>query len=473
MPDHRIEMEFVGAFWRAADDERDNAKHLAWPAMAAVRPEMIHDVRLREIYENIRVRFTEGETTELAIVARDFPDSDFELLCDVIEIAGSAHRLPDFTTVLVREAQAGEFKDLCVKAVDYLATTPKDGGKKAAEALANRLMNVYAGSGSAGGIKTKEQVIKDAKARATSEVHGIQLPWPKLEAACGPWVPGEIIGITAYSGEGKSTLAGNLFSGLIDSGVPCIPYPTEMGEQWLDRVVAARARVEQWRAEKQRWKGAEEQQSRFLEAYDELKQLEWRMVGRMNIGPAEIATAVRVLRKSWSGPVVFIVDHMHRLDYGSEEADKEAGKATRLMKNLAGELGVIGVLLYQPRKPPMGATHHGPVAGHQIRGHSSIWNELDVHLSPFRAWVKTNAEYGLAYAGTPDQSVACDYDENHKPKFTKPDDEQGKLDDEHVYIKVDKRRVGGEGPTVFLNYDKRTGRIYELDTTPRRERDAA
>lgn len=465
-----VEYEFVAAFWRAADDGREEARQLVWPAMAAVQPEMIAPGNLRDLYQNIRVRFSEGESTEFAIVARDFDDAEW--LMDVADLATTPFRLPDFTAVLVQESQTSQFKELCSKALDYLKKTPKDGGKRAAEQLATKLMDVYVGHGSQS-LKSKDQVVKEAKERATSDVSGVTLPWPKLETACGPFVPGEVVGISAYSGEGKSTLLTNLFNGWIDRGIPCIPVPTEMGPQWLDRAVAARARVDQWRAEKRRWKGAEEQQGRFLEAYDALRALEWRMVGRMDISPAEIATAVRVLRKSWDGPVVFMVDHMHRLNYGGEEADKMAGEATRTMKNLAGELGLVGVLLYQPRKPPMGATHHGPVAGHQIRGHSSIWNELDVHLSPFRAWVKTNVDYGRAYAGTPDESLSCDYDDSGKPKFTKADDEYGKLDDEHVYIKVDKRRVGGEGPTVWLNYDKRSGRIYELDTKARIERDVA
>lgn len=471
MADTSCETHFVATFWRAVESEHTETDHpRAWKAMSLATPEMLENVGLQKLYDNLRVRFSEGETTELPIVLRDVADDwTLDQLCDLMDASLPPSRLTDYTTMIVKSANEREFGKLCSTALDYLATgKAKDGGKAAAEKLALRLMSIYTGnSESSQGFKSRGQVVQEAKDRAMQDVYGVTLPWEKLEAACGPWVPGEIIGITAYSGEGKSTLAGSMFDGFISQGVPCIPIPTEMGAQWMDRVVAARARVEQWRAEKQKWAGAEEQRSRFLEAYDEIEKLDWLMIERMDISPAEIATAVRVLRKRWNGPVVFIVDHMHRLNYGSEEADKMAGEATRTFKNIAKDLGLIGVLLYQPRKPPQGATNHGPVAGHQIRGHSSIWNELDVHLSPFRAWVRTSMERGQTPWGT----VCCDYDELGRPKLAKPDADGAKLDDEHVYVKVDKRRVGGEGPVVILDYDKPSGRVYQFQMNPLRGRD--
>jgi hypothetical protein len=123
-------------------------------------------------------------------------------------------------------------------------------------------------------------------------------------------------------------------------------------------------------------------------------------------------------------------------------------------------------MLFQPRKPAAGTTQYGPIAGHQIRGHSSIWNELDVHISPFRMWVKTNEQLGRTHWGT----VACDYEQGKPmPKLAKPESDGAKLDDEHVYIKIDKRRVGGEGPTVMLHFDAPSGAVYELDTTHSQE----
>lgn len=475
MSEYANEAAFIGAFWRAAaEQESDRTRTLAWDASALVGPQMISDPFLRKLYENIRIRFAEGETVEVPIVARDFDAEDFDLICDIQENSLPPSVLLDYARAVVQNANVAEFKDLCTKAVEYLNKTPKDGGKQAAERLAGRLLDIYTTTpGSSSGFPTQDQIVDEGKKRAMQEVSGVVLPWPKLEAECGPWIPGEVIGISAYSNAGKSTFASNLFSGLIDRGVPCIPFPTEMGAQWMDRVVATRARVEQWRAEKQRWAGAEDQRMRFLDAYDALRELEWTLVKRMDISATEIVSAVRILRKKWDGPVVFFVDHMHRLNYGNEEADKEAGKATRLMKNIAGEMGLIGILLYQPRKPSEG-TPHGPVRGDQIRGHSSIWNELDVHLSPFRAWVKTNTEHGFAYAGTPHQTVACDYEQGSgTPRFAKPEADGAKLDDEHFFVKVDKRRVGGEGRTVCLNYDKITGRIFEMDTKPRLQHDAA
>lgn len=458
MADYENEIAFVGTFWRTVSEDREDNRARAWKAMG-VEPEMLEAEALRPIYRSLRVRFSEGESVELPIVAKD-EGIDFNLLIDVQDAASVSPVLNDYAGMIVKSAQEREFGGLCSKALDYLAEgKAKDGGKKAATQLALRLMSIYGGGDNGGqGFKSREQVVTEARDRAMNEAYGITVPWPKLEAECGPWVPGELIGVTAYSGGGKSTFAGNLFSGMIDAGIPCIAFPTEMGSQWMDRVVAARAGVEQWRAEKQRWKGANEQREKFLAAYDAIKEMEWLMVERMDISPAEMAAAIRVLRKQWAGPVAVFVDHMHRLRY-DDDANKEAGKATRLLKNLTKELGIISILLFQPRKPEQGALH-GPVAGHQIRGDSMIWNELDVHIAPFRAWVKTNVEHGTTGWGT----VCCDYRDG-RPVFAKPDSECSKLDDEHFYVKVDKRRVGGEGPTVTLNYDKPSGRIYEFQMT--------
>jgi replicative DNA helicase len=451
------ETVFVATFWRTISSDADRDRSYAWEAMAAVTPEMLESESMRVLYDNLRVRFSEGETTELTIVLQDVAEHfDYDTLFDVLEAASVPPTLNDYAKVVVKSAHEREFGKLCSTALDYLAGGKvKDGGKAAAEKMALRLMSIYTSGEGTHGFKTRDQVVREARDRAANDAYGVTVPWSKLENECGPWIPGELIGVTAYSGGGKSTFAGNLFSGFIDAGVPCIPFSTEMGSQWMDRVVAARARVEQWRAEKQRWSGAHDQREKFIEAYEAMRNMEWLMVERMDISPAEMATAIRVLRKRWDGPVVVLVDHMHRLRY-DDEADKEAGKATLMLKNLTKDLGIVTVALFQPRKPENGALY-GPVAGHQIRGHSMIWNELDVHLAPFRAWVKTNTEHGLTPWGT----VCCDY-EGDKVKFAKPDSDGSKLDDEHVYIKVDKRRVGGEGPVVCLNYDKPSGRIYEF-----------
>ena len=50
-----------------------------------------------------------------------------------------------------------------------------------------------------------------------------------------------------------------------------------------------------------------------------------------------------------------------------------------------------------------------------------------------------------------------------RPKLAKPEADGAKLDDERVYVKIDKDRIGGEGPTIALEFDKPSGRIYEQE----------
>lgn len=467
MADRTTELLFVTCYWTACMSKVPGDDQLAWRASSLVGSEMLQDAEIRKTFEYLRLRYAEGLDMAEDLVLSDLTGAQvpLDVFLELTSAFTSVAQLLGFATRIANDYRVRELGGTFTKALHALehGKGARDGGKAISERVALRGMQLYTESGN-GAFQSKAQQVADGKTRAMSGgANGIVLPWPKLEKACGPWVPGEAIGISAYSNAGKSTFAANLFLHFVRRGYPCIGFPTEMGAQWLDRVVAISAGVEQWRAEKQKWHGAEEQRDRYMAAYDDMEKLDWTMVNRAQVKPQEIVTASRILRKRWAGqPVVVFVDHMHRLDYGSDEPDKQAGAATQMLKNLAKddhEGGMIVVMLYQPRKPSMGATQYGPIAGHQIRGHSSIWNELDVHISPFRMWVKTSEMNGKTAWG----SVACDYEQGKPmPKLAKPESDGSKLDDEHVYIKVDKRRVGGEGPTVMLHFDAPSGGVWEM-----------
>src|SRR5690606_41073352 len=63
---------------------------------------------------------------------------------------------------------------------------------------------------------------------------------------------------------------------------------------------------------------------------------------------------------------------------------------TRFSRDWSSDVCSSDLLLFQPRKPEGGANTYRPIAGYQIRGDSAVWNELDVHLSPYRTWVKAS-----------------------------------------------------------------------------------
>jgi hypothetical protein len=336
------------------------------------------------------------------------------------------------------------------------------------------LVEIHRNTGASNAPQTRDEFAREELAkldRKGSELKRVSLPFKKLEAETGPFIPGDLVGISAYSNGGKSLTLANLFRWFVIQGYPCIVFPTEMRERWLSRAFAAHARVSQRLAEREEWDLATDQQKEdYRFAVQDLAACPWEVVNRPRISPAEIMARASVLRRKYAGkPVVVMIDHMHRLDYGTGKAEIEVGGATRRLRDWAAsdtEGGIVLVVLYQPRKPEDDAVLYRPVRGYQIKGVSEVWNEMDIHISPYRRWVKVvpgwekNQMLRTSW-GTP----SCLYSDKHPhiPEFAKPGDESGKLDDEHCYIKVDKRRVGGEGPTVMLEIDSPSGRIYELE----------
>lgn len=351
MASYDIEREFVGQFWRATDGTWEGDDGEAFAVIGRIDPKMLESAELRRLYEELAVRWAAGEPNEPELI---FPALRAESIPVQAIVAASdaltAAQLPVFARRVREDWQRREFMTLSQKATAALGNgAGKDGGRALADRLQLRLLELYTYHGGRG-IQSKDELVAEGKARATAEEQeGITVPWPKLEKACGPWIPGEVVGVSAYSGSGKSQFAANLFTGLVRRGVPVIVFPTEMREQWLDRAVAAMTRTAQWRAEKRRWRGAEHELARYLAGWDELRDLEWRAVNRPSISPAEIAAATRVLRRQWEDrPVVVMVDHLHRLDYGKENPNEQVGAATQAMKNLASQENLVCVLLYQP-----------------------------------------------------------------------------------------------------------------------------
>lgn len=359
-------------------------------------------------------------------------------------------------------AKARAVRGLLEKAEKYLdANPPSDGGQRMAESLASKLVEIYADDG-VGAQVDKVSVLKELITASEGGVHqAVDLPWQKLNEQVGPLIPGEVVGVTAFSGGGKSTFAGNLFAGLCKMGTPCIYFSTEMGKRMLARVAAAESVTSQKMAEKGLWEHNAGLKRRYQEALTRMMGWPFELVPNPSISPAEVIRRTKILRRRWlNQPVVVVVDHVHRLDYGKEDPNKMVGHATRAFKNAAEELGVIFVLLYQPRKPDELVTMWRPVAAHQIRGDSTVWNELDVHLSPFRAPVKTGD--GMTPWGTPATMTTGGV------PWLAPLPKRGeelppgvKVSDEHVFISPDKRRVGGPGDPLFLHIHAPSGKIAE------------
>jgi hypothetical protein len=454
MASYELEAQCAGQFLRYAE-ERDAS---AWHVMTTLRPEMFEHADVRSQYIRLTERFAAG--TELQDPTDEPTEAYLEVLdrsIGLLDLRGYAERIR--TNWRARE----QCRLLQLGLHEAEKAVPSENGKarRVAERLSAALLDLHADSGEAGQPHDMEGIIADELAAMDAEHDaGIRVPYAKLDEECGPWVPGDVIGASAFSGAGKSTVAANLAYRFASRGTPVLAFPTEMRGRWVSRTIAAAAGVSQWIAEKRQWSNATvDERDAFRAMAAEFQRLPIEVVNRTNVSPMEIVAATRVLRKRWSGrTVVVIVDHMHRLDYGGDDPNEAVGPGTKLLKNFAGDDpdgGLIFLLLFQPRKPERDV--YRPIAGHQIRGNSMVWNELDVHLSPFRTWVKTDDR-----RRTPWDTPAARVDPSGRPQLAEQEAEGAKLCDEHVLIKVDKRRVGGEGGTLWLPFDQPSGCIYEL-----------
>jgi hypothetical protein len=95
-----------------------------------------------------------------------------------------------------------------------------------------------------------------------------------------------------------------------------------------------------------------------------------------------------------------------------------------------------------------------------------------VQIGPEELWLWDTSPHLAVERGffTPWGTPRCLLDTQGYPIFVPPPPEGlehqdgAKLDDEHVYLKVDKRREGGEVPyTLIFHTDGPSGRIFELD----------
>ena len=437
-----------------------------------ISPDDFYDPVARDIVETAATLHARGVAVDAVRVAMELGTDDaVEKVSPYVGAAGPMY-LANFAThaaTVGDRARARRLSEVLGQAQHYLRTASySDGGLNMADRLAAAATKIYQDRGLSSHVPTGELIDGLLNDALVDQEGLVDLPWPKLNEQLGPLVKGEVIGVTAYSGGGKSTLGGNMWRAWNRMGVPVIYFSTEMGTRMAARVAAADSVTSQFAAEKGVWGDRESLRSRYIHSLESMRSWPFELVPTSNITVDEIIRRMRVLRQRWAGrTVVVFVDHMHRLDYGREEPNKAVGPATKAIINAIREDddGMIGCLLYQPRKPENAAEQFRPVAAHQIRGDSTVWNELDIHISPFRTIVQTDPSVKTLW-GTPATRTV-----GGVPQFAplpKPgaDLEPGtKVSEEHVFISIDKRRVAvpGAKPTVFLNFHTPSGRISQGD----------
>jgi replicative DNA helicase len=396
------------------------------------------------------------------------------------EVGGSAHieavlalssREDAFQSHLSKLAEKYAAREVAKVGEGILkAITGKHKPQAIIERAVARLSAVASLATSRQGMSTREEFIANERANMDRGPDtGVPMPYEKVSQFTGDLVPGDAVGVPGYSNSGKTLFVANLARYWAIRGYPSIWFPTESQEKFLSRVAAAHARIPQIYPERNAWHQASpSERAAYESALDDLSQCPWGIVPQRMITPQEIIAQANARRREYDGqPVIVVVDHMHRLNYGGENPAFAVPKATQDLRNWAGDDrhgGIILVMLYQPKKPDLDVSVYKPVSGYGISGSGLTMAELDLIISPYRRWVKTSSEwkhnpYHRTAWGTARGLTLND----GRPDFAKPEADDAKVDDEHVYLKIGKRRTGGEGPTVMLNIDAPSGHIYQLE----------
>jgi replicative DNA helicase len=338
------------------------------------------------------------------------------------------------------------------------------------ERALSRLSTISSSMNARRGMNTRGDFIANERAnmhRGPDE--GIPMPYEKISQFTGDLVPGDAVGIPGYSNSGKTLFVANLARFWAINDHPSIWFPTESQERFLSRVAAAHARIPQAYPERNSWHQAQPSEREAYEAaLTDLSECPWDIVPQRMITPQEIIAQATVRRREYDGrPVIVVIDHMHRLNYGGANPAFAVPQATQDLRNWAGDDrhgGIVLVMLYQPRKPEIDVSVYKPVSGYGISGSGLTMAELDLIISPYRRWVKTSPEWQHnPYHRTPWGTARGLSTNSGHPDFAKPESDGAKVDDEHVYLKIGKRRTGGEGPTLMLNIDAPSGHIYQLE----------
>lgn len=465
MADQAVEAAFVSAFWGfAARGKEDYALRIA----DGISPEVFEDHAIGRIYEVLSDRLAVGEcrddppTTSAALKAAGAErDLALQISGDALYSERTPHR--DYARKILTSwrarRQAQLLSDAASKSRDLARVKPDEASDYGAR-VASSLLLLQKENRSA--LPEEPEPIADAELAAMDAggVRGISWPFPKMERHIGTILPGQVIGLSGYPGNGKSTAAANIWRGLQRRGIPCILVPTEMGTGWIRRAWAAEARVPQEIAEGQQWGKADAEMyaayRRVITASREDRN--WVMINRPRLTPSDVMARASILRRRWPGEqVLVILDHMHDLTYRDGETDRHVGAALQAIRKMAqdDDQGGMSVLaLLQPRKPPEDTAIYKPIRAHQVRG--QVHQILDAHISVFRWSVKTHP-----HDRTPWGTRRAIVGENGRPEMGKPDAPDTKADDERMYFKADKRRIGGEGPTFWLDFEAPSGRLSE------------
>ena len=433
----------------------------AGAASVNLRREMFSNAAYGQIFETMSEMFARDEAVDPVTLMDRLPAGDWApVISDLMDVP-SAKPSRSWAAMIDKAYKSRRFVELLDLSKNHVLKGTHDGGRVIAHRLTDVVASLYSPTIS---VDSREEIVDDLIAMTTAEDSlSVDVPIHALNKQIGPLVPelGEFIGITAYSGGGKSTFALNLALGFLLQQQPVILFPTEMGKRAVQRMAAAWSMTSQMRAEKNVWRygpkdtpseadvrAVERERLAYVAALQGLRDMpHFEVVLSPNISPRDVIARARILKRRFEKPPVVIVDHLHRLDYGGAEANKMVGPAAKMFKNFAVTDECIVIGLFQPKKPDEAPDmSHVPISMYQIRGASEVANELDVHMSVYRPYVFD----GLTEA-------------NGDPKEARNKDQAGVYQvDTHMKVLPDKRRIGGAGSGIWLPFESKPGLVPEV-----------
>lgn len=283
-------------------------------------------------------------------------------------------------------------------------------------------------------------------------VHQIDFGFDNIDSVHGPVRPGELVMITANSGEGKSSIGLQIARYTADFGKTYI----WSGEMSRGELVIRAACSELGMEKAQITKG---DLHRFREEFAKSVYID----DDCEMGPDELCQAVRLFKLRNPDLKVLLVDYLGLLvDRVGADRNYYLDAAARTMKILAKSLGIVVILLHQVNTDTVKRDDKRPVDT-DIQGSSGIKNHLDRLFMMFRP-----SRY---YKGEPEDLIEVwtrkhrngPSDVCHKFSFTKRYSRLKALENKTTQQQREERERREEAPPVLTGFNPDGINFEEMD----------
>jgi replicative DNA helicase len=182
---------------------------------------------------------------------------------------------------------------------------------------------------------------------------------PKFTEAIGPMLPGDVIGVGANSGAGKSTFVLSLLNHLATERRKVVLFGLEMPpEDWFIMWAAAQLKLRSDAVREGRWGELPEgSRDAITSQVEMLRDAAWvHMVPERRVGVQDVWRILGDMVDEFGAPEVVIVDHLHRLYFDpSSNYRVTVTEACRDLKEFAinGQFALVVTSQFNRSSDPM------------------------------------------------------------------------------------------------------------------------